>query len=124
MLIELGKGKFEAKFNVNCLFNVLRQNGYNKLSDLQTMFNIGDDPKIDDIDNMAHLVYEGIRENCRQNNEDFDVEIEDIRPWMFEDNSRLEQVVNEVMRSMPSQEQDERDAQEGDKKKGTKKSKQ
>lgn len=118
MKIDLREGKFDAEFNVNCLFSVLRKQGYNKLSDLEKMFNIGDDPTIDDIDNMCQLVVEGIAEGSRIKGEESEVSLESIRPWLLEDQTRLEKVVTEVMNSMPSQE--ESDAQGGGKKKGQK----
>lgn len=118
MEIKINDNTYKTQFNVNALFATLRHYGYKKLSDLNEIFNMGDDPEIWQIEGLSVLAQKGIKEDIRINRREQELpDVEDLNVFLFEDTARIEQVANEAMEAMPGQEESQ-NGQGEDKKKG------
>lgn len=125
MKIKIKGKNYDAEPNINALFDTIRHFGYNKLSALQEIFDMGEDPGIDQIEGISVLVQNSIFEGARIADKDIDVpDVRDINTVIFGDMNIATDIINEAMKNMPQDsEQSEQSGAESEKKKNSRSTK-
>lgn len=130
MQITVREQSYRTELNINVAFDIIRAYGYSKLSDLQTIFSLSEDPTVDEVEAISSLAVFGIKEAMRVDgvNED-EIEREapslrDLNPLLLGDPSLIEGLVNELMEHLPGDPEEsegsgESETSNGKKKKGS-----
>jgi len=111
MQITVREQSVRTELNINVAFDIIRAYGYSKLSDLQTIFSLSDDPTVDEVESISTLAVFGIKEAMRVDGyKEDEIELEapslrDLNPLLLGDPSIIEGLVNELMEHVPGDEE-------------------
>lgn len=120
MQLEVAGQFYGLDMNVNAIFDTIRAFGYSKISALNEIFNMDDDPSIDQIEGVSYLVRAGIYEHQRgQGEEPAPPSIRDINTVLFSDQEKMQEVLENAFQNLPGENGEAE--QEGGEKKGKKK---
>lgn len=128
MQITVREQSFRTELNINVAFDIIRAYGYSKLSDLQTIFSLSEDPTVDEVEAISSLAVFGIKEAMRVDGyKEDEIEREapslrDLNPLLLGDPSLIEGLVNELMEHLPGDEDEASSGESGgsgNKKKGS-----
>jgi hypothetical protein len=111
MQIKVREQSYRTELNINVAFDIIRAYGYSKLSDLQTIFSLSEDPTVDEVEAISSLAVYGIKEAMRVDGvKEDEIEREapslrDLNPLLLGDPSLIEGLVNELMEHLPGEEE-------------------
>jgi len=111
MQITVREQSYRTELNINVAFDIIRAYGYSKLSDLQTIFSLSEDPTVDEVEAISSLAVYGIKEAMRVDGvKEDEIEREapslrDLNPLLLGDPSLIEGLVNELMEHLPGEEE-------------------
>jgi hypothetical protein len=111
MQITVREQSYRTELNINVAFDIIRAYGYSKLSDLQTIFSLSEDPTVDEVEAISSLAVYGIKEAMRVDGVKEDQiereapSLRDLNPLLLGDQSIIEGLVNELMEHLPGEEE-------------------
>lgn len=123
MEITIKNKTYKTEANANVAFDVLRAYGYTKITDLSSLFDMGDDPEIQQIEAVSSLARYAILEEQRVRDVPEDTQeapsVRDLTPALLREKDKIRELIEELMQFVNEGEDEEQSKQSGsgDKKK-------